>query len=254
MTAPYDADWEERTACTGEDTELFFATNPAAALKVCGRCAVRPECLYDAVQRERVTVGKPYGVRGGLTAAERCRLPELPATKADAIATLRELLPAPEADAPPERNDLPMSGIPTVPTPAPAVTPPSAAAASEASEKLPIGKLLAWGDKSSDPAARADAQQAREALTRLRHRHAVQQKLAALDTEEEQLKRQLAELQARRAELAPRSRRRPHSYKAIEVRAWAKENGVDCPPTGRVPNKVVDAWRAAIQGADRADA
>ncbi|MGI5408684.1 Lsr2 family DNA-binding protein [Streptomyces chartreusis] len=29
------------------------------------------------------------------------------------------------------------------------------------------------------------------------------------------------------------------------MRAWAAENGVDCPRVGQIPKRVLDAWRAA---------
>ena len=37
----------------------------------------------------------------------------------------------------------------------------------------------------------------------------------------------------------------PQAVDAKAVRAWAAANGVDCPSSGIVPKRVVDAWRAA---------
>ncbi len=66
-------DWRSRAGCVDADAELFFPVamsgqvlerQVAAAKAVCAGCVVRAECLADAV-------GLPYGIAGGLTAAER---------------------------------------------------------------------------------------------------------------------------------------------------------------------------------------
>lgn len=239
---PCHADWQERAACAGTDEALWFSKNPARARKICGRCPVRPECLYDALQHE--TPGaRRHGIRGGLTGPERNRLPVLDGPKADAIATLRELLPPPEDDdTPEERQDQPMSTTPTTPGTAPAAPP-------EATAKPLVAELLKWGDEHSDPGVQDQAARARAALAGLRQRHAADQELTAITTEAEQLEKRLAELRAREQELAPakkpKSKRTPVDYPAAEVRAWAAANGYDCAPLGRVPKKIVDAWRAA---------
>jgi hypothetical protein len=68
--------WEDLAACRGR-TALFYAEDSFSArlaVAVCARCRVRAECLADAVAVELVT--GVYGVRGGLTPAERrARLP-----------------------------------------------------------------------------------------------------------------------------------------------------------------------------------
>jgi hypothetical protein len=113
---------------------------------------------------------------------------------------------------------------------------------------IPVAQLLKWGDEHPDPEVQDQAARARAALTGLRRRHAADEELAAIDSEEEQLAKRLAALQARKAELAPakaKKPRKPVDYPAAEVRAWAKGQGIDCPATGRVPRAVVDAWRAA---------
>ncbi|MBL3669090.1 Lsr2 family protein [Streptomyces sp. M2CJ-2] len=115
-------------------------------------------------------------------------------------------------------------------------------------QPLPIGQLLKWGDEHPDPNVRDQAARARAVLTGLRRRHAADQELTAITTEAEQLEKRLAELRAREAELAPakpKTKRKSPEYSATEVRAWAEKNGVDCPAAGRVPKKVVDAWREA---------
>ncbi|MGC4918751.1 Lsr2 family DNA-binding protein, partial [Streptomyces albogriseolus] len=100
-----------------------------------------------------------------------------------------------------------------------------------------------------DPDVRDQAARARATLTGLRRRHAADQELAAITTEAEQLEQRLAALRAREAELAPsktaKGKRKAADYPAAEVRAWAKEQGIACPPVGRVPKAVVEAWRKA---------
>jgi hypothetical protein len=115
-------------------------------------------------------------------------------------------------------------------------------------EQIPVGQLLAWGDQHADAEVQDQAARARIALHGLRQRHAADQELAAIDSEEEQLAKRLAELRERKAELAPAKAKKPRKhvdYPAAEVRTWAKGQGIDCPATGRVPKAVVDAWRAA---------
>ncbi len=66
-------DWRSRAGCVDADAELFFPVaasglllerQVAEAKAVCAGCVVRAECLADAL-------GLPYGIAGGLTAAER---------------------------------------------------------------------------------------------------------------------------------------------------------------------------------------
>ncbi|MEU2180081.1 Lsr2 family DNA-binding protein [Streptomyces thermolilacinus] len=138
---------------------------------------------------------------------------------------------------------------PSTPAPAPAATPASA--------PIPVGQLLAWADQHEDPAVREQSAQARTALVGLRRRHAADQELQRLAQEQQDLEERLAAIQARQAELAPPKRRRRRTGNAdidsAAVRAWARQAGVACPPTGRPPAAVVDAWRKATQphGGDR---
>lgn len=114
---------------------------------------------------------------------------------------------------------------------------------------LPVGKLLAWGERHDDPEVQDQAARARLLLTALRRRHAADAELAAIADETEQLEQRLAELRAREAELAPaKAKKKPQrDYEPAVVRAWAKAKGIECPGIGRVPKAIVDAWRAAQQ-------
>lgn len=154
---------------------------------------------------------------------------------------------------PDERPHEPMTTAPA-PRPAPPVVDVQLKAGADVRlrepEPLPVGKLLKWGDDHPDADVRNDAASARAALASLRRRHAADQELTDITTEAEQLEKRLAELRAREAELAPakaKAKRKsaPLGFPSATVRAWAKANGVDCPPTGRVPNAVADAWRQA---------
>jgi WhiB family redox-sensing transcriptional regulator len=64
-------DWQERGACRAGDPEAWFAANMTAATaqRLCTPCPVRAECLAWALD-----TGEPYGVWGGVTAAERRRI------------------------------------------------------------------------------------------------------------------------------------------------------------------------------------
>ncbi|MBY8341978.1 WhiB family transcriptional regulator [Streptomyces spinosirectus] len=239
--------WQARAACAGDDLDLFFS-NPQVGLRICAGCTVRPECLYDALAMEIPSAR--HGVRGGLTADERNDVPPLPRKRSEAIEVLRGHLATvtPEAGTP-ERTDQTVNDTPATP---PATSPKT--------ESFPLGHLLKWGDEHADPQVRDQAAAARENLAGLRKRHAADQELTAINDEAEALEKRLAELRAREAELTPpkqkKSRsRNPVDYPAAEIRTWAKTAGVHCPPVGRVPKQVVDAWRAATrQETDGADA
>jgi hypothetical protein len=110
-----------------------------------------------------------------------------------------------------------------------------------------VGQLLAWGDQHTDPAVQDQAARARAALVGLRQRHAADQELTAITAEEDQLRKRLEEIEARKHQLLPATakKRRPavRDYDTREVRAWAREAGIDCPGVGQIPKRVLDAWR-----------
>ncbi|MEU5664729.1 Lsr2 family DNA-binding protein [Streptomyces longwoodensis] len=146
----------------------------------------------------------------------------------------------------PDPKDTPMATIPQLTT---LDLPPDA---TTEAPPLPVVQLLKWGDEHPDPEVQDQAARARAALTGLRRRHAADQELAAITTEAEELEKRLAELQARKAELAPskpKKARKPVAYPAAEVRAWAAANDIACPAVGRVPKAVVEAWQKATGSA-----
>ncbi|WP_405579098.1 WhiB family transcriptional regulator [Streptomyces sp. NBC_01092] len=68
-TAARDAaEWRLRAACRGQDISLWFIDKGhySTALTICGSCAVRAECLYDAL------VIEPAWHRYGIALAAAC--------------------------------------------------------------------------------------------------------------------------------------------------------------------------------------
>lgn len=60
--------WRDKANCTNVDPHIFFQPDTTdIALAVCSLCAVRSQCLDEALY------GSEYGVRGGLTEEERRR-------------------------------------------------------------------------------------------------------------------------------------------------------------------------------------
>lgn len=65
-------EWHEWASCTDVDPELWHpekGASSAEAKRICAGCAVREECLEDAL-----ALDERHGIRGGLTARERRRL------------------------------------------------------------------------------------------------------------------------------------------------------------------------------------
>ncbi len=68
------SEWQEAAACHGR-TSLFYAEDQWSqriACAICQTCPVRSECLDEARATED-PARRRYGVRGGLTPAERGR-------------------------------------------------------------------------------------------------------------------------------------------------------------------------------------
>ena len=72
-------DWRHRAACLTEDPELFCRDDDSidAATATRARCPVRDVCLTDALRDEQgLGATSRYGIRGGLTPAERWAISE----------------------------------------------------------------------------------------------------------------------------------------------------------------------------------
>lgn len=167
------------------------------------------------------------------------------------IAALLRLLDEIDEQGGPEaarQNRLHLPGDPQE-GPSPMAQPIPQSVSMPPAEAIPVGQLLKWGDEHPDANVRDQAARARVALTGLRRRHVADQELAAITTEAEQLEKRLAELHARKAELAPTKQKRKtpaRDYDTRTVRAWAAEQGVECPRVGQIPKRVLDAWRASL--------
>jgi hypothetical protein len=124
------------------------------------------------------------------------------------------------------------------PAPAPVVAPVAALS------RDPLDDLLARAAKSVRPAT----VKLGERLAQLRD-----ELVAAVDGEEEAVR---ARAEVDRLEQLLREARAKAGLgagktnpNAKAVRAWARDNGVDCPRRGVLPARVVDAWRAAQDAA-----
>lgn len=107
--------------------------------------------------------------------------------------------------------------------------------------------LLSNGLASTRARTRKKAERARDLLHDLRvilNAEAEEdERVAQASAEVERLTRELAEARARLRGSATISV--SGSVTAAELRAWARENGVECPPMGRVPAAVREAYEAA---------
>ena len=66
---PVKPKWHEAAACKDYECELFFplyVRDATPALRICGMCPVRPECLAWALDKDI-----RHGVWGGTTEQER---------------------------------------------------------------------------------------------------------------------------------------------------------------------------------------
>ncbi|MET9098324.1 Lsr2 family DNA-binding protein [Streptomyces antibioticus] len=139
-----------------------------------------------------------------------------------------------------------MTTAPANPSPAHSPVRPIPSATAEEPQPMSVGQLLAWGDQHPDKDIQDQAARARLALAGLRKRHTADQELAAITTEAEHLEKRLAELRARKAELAPAKKTKTaRDYDPAAVRAWAEQAGIHCPERGRVPQTGLNAWRAS---------
>lgn len=81
---PVRNEWATRAACAGMDVNIFhpkscdlpggvISKEAKRAIAICNRCEVRTECLEDVTRIEGLT-GRPEGIYGGLTPAQRHQL------------------------------------------------------------------------------------------------------------------------------------------------------------------------------------
>lgn len=141
---------------------------------------------------------------------------------------------------------------------------PTGARPADDVDSLPAERLIALGNKSTrarcrqlaDRATRAlvalrtelaaEEQRKREAAERAAQEAKVRDEIARLERE---LAAQRALLTGKPAERVLLTAKEAAGVDAKTIRAWAAEHDVDCPKTGRVPRRVVDAYLAAHGGA-----
>lgn len=68
-----DDNWKQQGECGTKDSATFYperkSSVPVEAKEICGRCAVRAQCLVFALRTK-----EPHGVWGGLSSAQRTQL------------------------------------------------------------------------------------------------------------------------------------------------------------------------------------
>jgi WhiB family redox-sensing transcriptional regulator len=67
-----DVSWVEKAACRGKPIEIFFVERGQStreAKEICASCAVKTECLEDALSNKYDT--DMFGIFGGLSPRER---------------------------------------------------------------------------------------------------------------------------------------------------------------------------------------
>lgn len=66
--------WQDRAACRGMDTDLFFRNPPHAARAVCHRCPVTAACLEFVMAVEPSPEALRFGIWAGTGPAHRAKL------------------------------------------------------------------------------------------------------------------------------------------------------------------------------------
>lgn len=127
------------------------------------------------------------------------------------------------------------------------------ARASESKRIQALGRKIS--DQLDDLHERLDAEdrRQREKAEQARRREEERRKAA------EERNRAAAEVKAAeealrkaRAKLRGSTATPADAHSARAVRAWAADNGVECPSRGRVPSRVIEAYKAAQAGKERA--
>lgn len=149
-------------------------------------------------------------------------------------------------------------------TPSPATVP---AAASHPAHKMSGLDLIAVGKKSKARTVVTATKKAEKALEAWRTAAKALQDALVADSESAQLRKKRDELKAQLAaveaelrgehaqfETFKKQRVLPAGVTYKDIRAWAALNDVDCPITGRVPNRVIDAYVHAHSSAGRVEA
>lgn len=127
--------------------------------------------------------------------------------------------------------------------------------------RCPHNALIEWAENATTAKVRTAAARTRKALADLQQLVAdveavenAKRKAAAdkarLRAQATELENQLAKIKEQlRSKTTAVSQQGSTGYDPATVRAWARDNNVDCPTHGRfLPRPVVNAWRAATGG------
>jgi Transcription factor WhiB/Lsr2 len=257
--------WEDRAACLGWDTDLWFPAVGGAVpgelpRRVCRSCPVQNECLDDALSTE--TAAYRHGIRAGLTPAERGAI-------ADGERPRPDLTPGPE---PPPQPPTPQRPIPQpLQPPRPKgvsvsvtdITPPPTPRLDPRDiQPATAEALIAWG--AAHPTARVQglASKARAALHELRQESERSAAVAEAEARVQRLEAQLANARRDLASAKGTSKTkgtsgggaRPDTDEMRAIRKWAAANGHQVAPKGLIARTVIDAYRAAQQAVPQAQA
>lgn len=120
---------------------------------------------------------------------------------------------------------------------------------------MSVESLLAAADRVGHPRLAKQAAKVRDAVAVLRELVEGHEKRAEAEEQVERLRRQLAEAEAKLRGVAGTGPARAMARAAAAgrpearlVRAWARQQGIECPATGRVPYAVVEAYEAVMSG------
>ncbi|MEE6273496.1 histone-like nucleoid-structuring protein Lsr2 [Georgenia sp. MJ206] len=163
------------------------------------------------------------------------------------------------SDMEPRRAPAPRPVPPRAPTPAAAAPTPAPATTTATAGDGPSG-LIQRGKKSPAKRIQNAARRVEEALATLdgllaedakkrKAEAAAKAEEAKLRSEVQRLERELAAKKAALKPARPTSSAATAGVEAKAVRAWAAENGIECPAVGRVPRRVLDAYTARDGGA-----
>jgi len=111
-------------------------------------------------------------------------------------------------------------------------------------EAMTIDELLAAAEGHELQKIRLAGVRIRASIGQLRNDLAADTARSQAQAEVKRLRAELAAAEAKlRGAVQPTSTAANPEYPA--ARAWARDNGIDCPAKGRVPRAVMDAWKAA---------
>lgn len=192
------------------------------------------------------TDGRQRAALSPLTApiATPFKAPAAPPAKA-AAAPVQHRAPAavtPTRTAPPPKT---VTVAPAQPAPQATVTVTTTATPAAPKPGSSVDELLAQSEAHDQPRVRAMAERVRALLARLVDVIDEEQRLAAARKHVAELEAELAKARAQlpAAPAKPRTR-----ADLTAIRQWAADNDIDCPRLGRIPGRVLDAYKKANPG------